>query len=128
MDSKVAFITGANRGIGFETARELGEKGVNVIIGARDQAKGDEAVQKLKKLGIESVALQFDIDKPADHQKAFDYIQKNFGKLDILINNAGIWLDGVVPTSTTKLETLRKTFDTNFFNLVGLTETLLPLV
>lgn len=130
--NKVAFITGANRGIGFETARELGEKGVRVILGSRDAAKGEEAVRKLKAKGIEAVTLKFDVNEPADHRKAFEYIDKNFGRLDILVNNAGISLEGsvggAVHVDTVSPEILRKTFDANFFNVVALTQTLLPLV
>ncbi|PJD95353.1 MAG: short-chain dehydrogenase [Parachlamydia sp.] len=130
---KVAFITGANRGIGFETARELGEKGVKVILGARDKAKGEAAAEKLKAKGITATFFPFDINQPSDHQKIFDFIEKNFGKLDILINNAGVLLDsqrgnGGNLTSLTSQEILRKTFDANFFNLIALTQTLLPLL
>jgi NAD(P)-dependent dehydrogenase (short-subunit alcohol dehydrogenase family) len=130
-DKKVAFITGANRGIGFETARGLGEKGVTVVLGARDQKKGDEAAQKLKAKGFDAVALKFDVNDPADHAKARDFIGKEYGKLDILINNAGVWLepqDMANRTSEVSAEILRKTFDANFFNLIALTQTLLPLV
>lgn len=132
-EKKVAFITGANRGIGFETARELGEKGITVILGSRDPSKGEEAMEKLKKDGISAVSFKFDINELADHKKIFDYLEKNFGKLDILINNAGVWLDsqpgdGKNRTSSTSQEILRKTFDANFFNLIALTQTLLPLI
>jgi NAD(P)-dependent dehydrogenase (short-subunit alcohol dehydrogenase family) len=130
---KVAFISGANRGIGFETARELAEKGVIVIIGSRDKAKGDEAAEKIASKGLKARAFQCDVTNLADHKKLYDYIEKNFGKLDILINNAGVWLDsspgdGTNRTSTTSQDILRKTFDANFFSLVALTQTLLPLI
>ncbi len=132
-ENKVAFITGANRGIGFETAHELGEKGITVILGARDKAKGEEAVAKLKAQGITATTFQFDINKLSDHQAISKYIEENYGKLDILINNAGVWLDSTSAgeknqTSKTSLDVLRKTFDSNFFNLVVLTQTLLPLI
>jgi len=131
--NKVAFITGANRGIGFETARELGENGVKVILGARDNVKGDAAVEKLKSQGISAICFPFDINQFSDHRKVYEYIEKNFGKLDILINNAGILLDNrpedaANQTSITSQEVLRKTFDANFFHLIALTQTLLPLI
>jgi NAD(P)-dependent dehydrogenase (short-subunit alcohol dehydrogenase family) len=131
--SKVAFITGANRGLGFETARELGEKGIKVILGSRDKAKGEAAAKKLKAKGIEAYSFTFDVNQIADHKKIYEYIEKTFGKLDILVNNAGVWLDsssgdGTNHTSSTSQEILRKTFDINFFNLVALTQTLLPLI
>lgn len=130
---KVAFITGGNRGLGFETARELGQKGVKVVIGARDAAKGQEAVTKLAKLGVEAQALEFDVTNPADYKKAYTYFEKNFGRLDILVNNAGVMLDTASPTevaSTLSLSSqkLRDTFEANFFAPVALTQVLVPLL
>lgn len=129
---KVAFITGANRGIGLETARELAEKGVKVVIGSRDKVEGEEAVQELKAKGLEVEMIGFDVNYEADHHSAFNYFDKKYGRLDILVNNAGIWLDDVSKasnnTSIAPIESLRKTFDTNFFHLVELTQTLLPLL
>lgn len=132
---KVAFITGANRGIGFETARGLGEKGVKVILGSRDQAKGEMAAKKLKDKGIEAIAFTFDVNNVSDHRKIFEFIEKKFGKLDILVNNAAILLDSksgdsvsLTTPSTVSQDILRKTFDANFFNLIALTQTLLPLI
>jgi NAD(P)-dependent dehydrogenase (short-subunit alcohol dehydrogenase family) len=132
MESKIAFITGANRGLGFETARELGEKGVKVILGSREKAKGEAAAKQLVSKGITAEALQFDVDNLADHKKAYEYFDKNYGKLDILVNNAGVMLDdqsdGKNHTSTTESSVLHKTFETNFFNVILLTQTLLPLI
>lgn len=127
---KVAFITGANRGIGFETARELGEKGVTVILGSRDQKKGEQAVKKLQEKGIEALAFTFDVSTLSDHRKIYDFIEKKFGKLDILINNAGVLLEkrSVTTASNVTQEILRNTFEVNFFNLIALTQTLLPLI
>lgn len=131
--NKVAFITGANRGIGFETARELGEKGVKVVLAVRDYAKGDEAAKKLKKLGVEATVFEFDVTRAEDHRKAFSFLEKNYGRLDILINNAGVWLDAASTSaeqsaSEVPQDILHRTFDANFFGIVGLTQTLLPLV
>jgi NAD(P)-dependent dehydrogenase (short-subunit alcohol dehydrogenase family) len=131
-NKKVAFVTGANRGIGLETARQLGKLGgIHVVIGSRDLAKGQAAADKLRAEGADVDVIRFDITKPADYKEAYDYFDKNYGKLDILINNAGIakenFLDGnnaskVSPT------VLRETFDTNFFGTVELTQVLLPLI
>jgi NAD(P)-dependent dehydrogenase (short-subunit alcohol dehydrogenase family) len=132
--NKIAFVTGANRGIGFETVRELAEKGVRVLLGARDKAKGEAAAAKLKSQGLEVQVLQFDVNNLEDHQRALKYIEQNFGKLDILVNNAGVSLDNTESigdgnnTSKVSADILRKTFDSNFFNVVALTQTLLPLV
>ena len=127
---KVALITGANKGIGLETARQLGAKGITVLLGARDLAKGEAAAAELKKQGIDARAVKLDVDNPADYAAVAKLIEKDFGVLDILVNNAGIMIDSRTAneTSTTSPELLRKTFDTNFFAVVGLTQALLPLL
>jgi len=130
-DTKVAFITGGNRGIGFETARQLGQQGINVVIGSRDLEKGKTAAAKLKAEGANVEAIRFDITKRADYKEAYDYLDKNFGKLDILVNNAGIEREGLGTenrTSTTSPAVLHEIMDTNFFGTVELTQTLLPLI
>jgi len=127
---KVALITGGNRGIGLETARQLGKLGITVLVGARSLAAGETAAETLKKEGIDARAIKIDMNDQADYTAVAKSIEKDFGRLDILINNAGIFLDGRKgnETSTTSEEVLRKTFDTNFFAVVALTQELLPLV
>jgi NAD(P)-dependent dehydrogenase (short-subunit alcohol dehydrogenase family) len=128
---KVAFITGGNKGIGLETARQLGKLGITVVIGSRDLAKGKAAADKLRAEKIDAEAISFDVTNRKDHKKALDYLASHHGKLDILVNNAGIWRDGAPQqnTSTTiSPSDLRETFDTNFFGTVELTQTLLPLL
>lgn len=129
-EKKVALITGANKGIGLETARQLGSLGITVLLGARDVAKGEAAAATLKKEGIDARAVKLDVDTPADYLAVAKAIEKNFGVLDILVNNAGIMMDNKSrnETSMTSAEMLRKTFDTNFFAVVGLTQALLPLL
>jgi NAD(P)-dependent dehydrogenase (short-subunit alcohol dehydrogenase family) len=132
---KVAFITGGNRGLGFETARELCENGVFVIIGSRDLAKGEAAVANLKAKGLAAAAIKFEITNEADHENVKRHLESTYGRLDILVNNAAVYLDNpnaseTKPnhTSTTDLQLLRDTFNTNFFEVVALTQTLLPLI
>lgn len=130
---KIAFITGGNRGIGFETAKQLGSKKVKVVIGARNLEKGKKAVQQLAEQGIEAQVIKFDAANPQDHQAAYDYFEKNFGRLDILINNAGVFIDTngpleVANTLTLPLETLRSTYEANFFGPFALTQKLIPLL
>jgi NAD(P)-dependent dehydrogenase (short-subunit alcohol dehydrogenase family) len=132
-EKKVAFITGGNRGIGLETARQLGKLGgIHVVIGSRDLAKGKEAAEKLRADGADVDVIRFDITKPADYKEAYNYFDKNYGKLDILINNAGIWREGAPGgpnnTSTVTQSVLREVFDTNFFGTIELTQVLLPLI
>lgn len=127
---RVALITGANRGIGLETARQLGVQGVTVLLGARDLAKADAAAATLKKEGIDARGVKLDVDSPADRSAVVREIEKDFGVLDILVNNAAVMLDqrGGNRTSTTSEDILRKTFETNFFAAVALTQALLPLL
>jgi NAD(P)-dependent dehydrogenase (short-subunit alcohol dehydrogenase family) len=129
-DKKVALITGGNKGIGLETARQLGKLGITVLIGVRDEAKGEAAVADLKKDGVEARAVKLDVDNSADYVAVAKLIEKDYGRLDILVNNAGIFLDGrkANETSTTSKDVLQKTFNTNFFAVVGLTQALLPLL
>src|SRR5271170_7381951 len=127
---KIALITGGNKGIGFETARQLGKLGITVLIGARDLAKGEAAAAELKKDGVDARAVKLDVDNSADYAAVAKLIEKDYGVLDILVNNAGIMIDGRKgnETSKTSQDLLRKTFDTNFFAVVGLTQALLPLL
>jgi NAD(P)-dependent dehydrogenase (short-subunit alcohol dehydrogenase family) len=135
---KVAFITGANRGLGLETARILGKQGITVVLGSRALANGQAAADELQKDGAKSVeAVRFDVDKTVDHKEIYDYLDRKYGKLDILINNAGILDEGIKSsngslglnsTSRVTQENLRKTFETNFFQAIALTQTLLPLI
>ena len=131
LEGKVALITGANKGIGLETARQLGKLGVTVVVGSRDLARGEQAAEVLRGVGVDARALKLDVVNEAERQAAAKYIEKEFGKLDILINNAGVMLDGMGGgnnTSTTTQRSLHETFETNFFAPIALTQTLLPLL
>lgn len=130
-EKKVAFITGGNRGIGFETARQLAQTGIEVVIGSRNPEHGKAAAEKLQAEGLAVEAIRFDITKSADYKEAYDYFDKKYGKLDILINNAGVAKETFgAPnnTSTVTQAALRETFDTNFFGTIELTQVLLPLI
>ena len=127
---KVALITGANRGLGLETARQLGRQGITVLLAARELTKAETAAAALKQEGIDARAIKLDVNNPKDYAAVATKIDKDFGVLDILVNNAGIMIDNRGPneTSTTSADVLRKTFDTNFFAVVELTQALLPLL
>jgi NAD(P)-dependent dehydrogenase (short-subunit alcohol dehydrogenase family) len=129
-EKKIALVTGGNKGIGLETARQLGKLGITVLVGARDLAKGEKAVEDLKKDGVDARAVKLDVDNPADYEAVKKLIEKDYGVLDILVNNAGVMIDSRKgnETSKTSPEILRKTFNTNFFAVVGLTQILLPLL
>jgi NAD(P)-dependent dehydrogenase (short-subunit alcohol dehydrogenase family) len=136
LNGKVAFITGANRGLGLETARELGKQGIVVVLGSRDSKKGEAAAAKLRDEGISAESLGFNVTQSKDHQKAYDYFAKKYGRLDILVNNAGVLKESQVstngppPNATSEVSPaiLRETFETNFFAPVALSQKLLPLI
>lgn len=127
-EQKIALITGANKGLGFETARQLGKQNIKVLIGARDETRGREAAEKLRAEGFSAEFVLLDVSDEKTHDAAAKYIEENYGRLDILINNAGIALDSTEKPSEVSSETLRKTFDTNFFGVIALTQTFLPLI
>jgi NAD(P)-dependent dehydrogenase (short-subunit alcohol dehydrogenase family) len=133
-NKKIALITGANRGIGFETARQLGQKSIKILVGARSEKNGKQAEAELKDQGFDAEFVLLDVDDAKTHESASRYIDETYGRLDILINNAGIFIDqneengAPVAASKTSDEIFRKTFDTNFFNTVALTQKFIPLI
>ena len=92
-NKKTALITGANRGIGFETARQLGQRNIKVLVGARSEKNGKVAEAKLKAEGFDAEFVLIDVDDAQTHESAAKHVEENYGKLDILINNAGIMID-----------------------------------
>jgi NAD(P)-dependent dehydrogenase (short-subunit alcohol dehydrogenase family) len=125
---KIAFVTGGNRGIGFETVRGLAQQGVHVILGSRDERAGKAAADRLRQADLPVDALAFDVNRAEDHHAAAQYFESRFGHLDILVNNAGIMIDGESRASTVPVGLLRQTFETNFFAPIALTQALLPLL
>jgi len=127
---KIALITGANKGLGFEMARQLSQAGVTVVLTARDPKKGEAAAEQLQAEGLDVQFLKLDVTDPADHAAAAAFVAEKFGRLDILINNAGISAGelGTGKASTTSQDVLHQIFETNFFAPVALTQALLPLL
>jgi NAD(P)-dependent dehydrogenase (short-subunit alcohol dehydrogenase family) len=127
--SKIALVTGANKGIGLETARQLAKAGVHVILTSRDSAKGEAAAKQLKGEGLDVEALALDVTDSASIAAAVKAVGAKHGHLDILINNAGVGIqDGTTKVSEQKMQTWRKTFDTNVFGLIEVTQGFLPLL
>ena len=131
-DQKIALITGANRGIGFETAKQLGEEGVTVILTARSLDTANEAADKLKHQGIDAYGVKLEVTSADDRKAVAKYIEDKFGRLDILINNAGVNAkdSGMFENRTvgTTEEEFQYVFGTNLFSVVYLTNELLPLI
>ena len=129
-EKKVALITGANRGIGYETAKQLGEKGVTVVVAARSLAAAEETAAKLKAEGIDAEGIQLDVTSAKDIAGAVQYFTDKYGKLDILINNAGVAASTGFTNVTSQVtdDELLRVFSTNLFAVVALTRELLPLI
>ena len=128
-NKKTALITGANKGIGLETARQLGKQDVTVLIGARDSGKGKAAVEELRQDGVDAHAVEIDVSDSASIKAAAEKVARDFGRLDILINNAGVMTDDKKKqVSEQALETWRETFDTNLFGVIETTQAFLPLL
>ena len=127
---KIALITGANKGLGFEMARQLGQAGVTVLLAARDSEMGEAAAAKLRDEGLDARFLKLDVTDKKDRKAASASVEEKFGRLDILINNAGISAEalGGGKVSTTTEDAIHGTFETNFFAPVALTQALLPLL
>lgn len=128
---KVALVTGANRGIGFETARQLGQKGVIVVVGSRSLESAQEAAGRLTSQNIEAYPLVLDVTNDKDRMAAVQFVTETFGVLDILVNNAGVGGEGGIlnaHTSTTTDLEFQTVFRTNVLSVVSLTREFLPLL
>jgi NAD(P)-dependent dehydrogenase (short-subunit alcohol dehydrogenase family) len=125
---KIALITGANKGIGFEVARQLGKAGQIVLVGARNAELGEAAAAKLKSDGIDARYIALDLGKEETIQAAAAFIEKEFGRLDVLVNNAAIVDQKDGPPSTAGLDAVRRVMETNFIGSLAVTQAMLGLV
>ena len=127
--NKVALVTGANQGLGLEICRQLAKNGFHVLLGARDVARGEAAAAGLAEEGLDVRFVQIDLEKPATFTAAAAMIEQDLaGRLDVLVNNAGIFIDGQYKADSLPIDVLRTTYETNFFGLVALTQHLLPFL
>jgi len=122
----IALITGANKGIGFEIARQLGKAGYRILLGARDEARGNVAAGKLKVDGIDVRVIGIDVDKPDSIAAAAEAIEADEGRLDVLVNNAGVADRDDGPPDKASMAAVRRVFDVNFFGALAVTQAMLP--
>jgi NAD(P)-dependent dehydrogenase (short-subunit alcohol dehydrogenase family) len=127
-ERKIALITGANKGIGLEVARQLGKAGWIVLLGARDAERGRAAESKLKAERLGARFVELDVIEPQTISLAASKIREEFGRLDVLVNNAGIVDSHDGPPSTASVEAVARIMGTNFFGTVAVTQAMLPLV
>lgn len=126
---KTVLITGANKGIGFETAKQLTQQGYFVYLGSRNKQRGHDAVDKLKNLGISNVAcIEIDVTKPDTIKQAKQELENTIDALDILINNAGIAGPQIQNISEISISDLRIVMETNFFGAVQTIQEFIPLL
>lgn len=126
---KIAVVTGANRGLGFETCRQLAKQGIQVVLTSRNEAKGKAAADKLKAEGLDVRYHALDVTSPDSVEHLAQFIRNEFGRLDILVNNAGIAVDfseGSILNA--KIDTFQKTLETNTFGSLLLCQALVPLM
>ena len=130
-NGKVALVTGANKGIGLEIARQLAQQGIVALVGSRDETRGRKAAQTLQSEGLDARFVALDVTSQASIDAVAAKIEADFGKLDILVNNAGIALEGssspALP-SQLDMELLRRTYETNVFGVFAVTKAMLPLI
>ena len=125
---KVALVTGGNKGIGYEIARQLAETGATVLLGARDEVRGKEAAALLAGDGLAVSPLRIDVKDASSVAAAASRIERQHGRLDILVNNAGIAGDFSGPPSAASAADLRVVYETNVFGVVTVTSAMLPLL
>ncbi|MGH8742815.1 MAG: SDR family oxidoreductase [Burkholderiales bacterium] len=129
MDRKVAVVTGANRGIGYEICRQLAQKEITVVLTSRDEAKGRMAVAQLRSEGLEVEFHQLEVTDGPGIQRLAHYLESKYGTADILVNNAGIMIDPKGSTlMSAELKIMRQTWDTNVYGPILLCQALIPLM
>lgn len=133
MADKVALVTGANKGLGFETSRQLAALGIAVVMGCRNEERGKEAAAKLGNMGHKVYLVRLDVTDYGSISDAARYVEETFGRLDILVNNAGINLEWgreapTLRTSEVSLDMIKITHETNFLGTIAVTQSLLPLI
>lgn len=125
---RIALVTGANKGIGFEIARQMAQSGISVLMGAREPERGMAAADPLSASGLDVAFIQIDLDDGASVAAAAAKIETEHGRLDILVNNAGIAPQGDGAPSVSSLDVVRRVFEANFFGTLAVTQAMLPLL
>jgi NAD(P)-dependent dehydrogenase (short-subunit alcohol dehydrogenase family) len=129
MDKRLAVVTGGNKGIGYEICLQLARKGFRLVLTSRDPEKGREARKKLEKEGLDVSHHPLDVTDQASVAAIARYIESEFGRVDVLVNNAGILIDSrSTSVLREKEETFRITLETNFYGALRMCQVLVPLM
>ncbi len=127
-NTKIAIVTGANRGIGLEVARQLARRDIQVILTARDQAKGEAAARSLTQEGLSVFPYQLDVADQRSIDRLYANVTADFGRLDILVNNAAILYDTWQQAITADLDVVHTALETNLFGAWRMCQRFLPLL
>jgi NAD(P)-dependent dehydrogenase (short-subunit alcohol dehydrogenase family) len=125
---RIALVTGANKGIGFEIARRLGQAGLTVLLGARDAALGEAAARLLRAENLDVRMVPLDVTQKVTIDAAAAALRREFRRLDVLINNAGVIDPTDGPPSAVEVEAVRHAMETNFIGALSVTRAMLPLL
>ena len=128
MIRRVAVVTGGNRGIGLEICRQLSKSGIEVILTARNASKGEQAVDALNAQGLVLRFIPLDVTEQGSVRRLVKHLADEYGRTDILINNAGIYIDRGIPGSEIDLGIVRQTMETNFYGPLRLSQMCIPLM
>lgn len=126
--TKIALVTGANKGIGLATAKLLAQNGFTVLLGARDQYRGQEAADHLSDQGLDVQYIPLDVADDGSVQAAARRVENDFDALDVLVNNAAINVDGGRSVLEVTADEFRHTFETNVLGVVRTTQAFWPLL
>jgi len=127
-EQRIALVTGANKGIGFEIARGLAVQGFLVLVGARGEEAGASAAAALRAQGLAAEPLRIDVTDAASVRAAATLLEDRWGRLDVLVNNAGISLGKDALPSQADLDEMRQVYETNVFGVVCVIQAMLPLL
>lgn len=127
-NGKVALVSGANKGIGLEIARQLAGAGMHVVMGARDAAKGEEAAETLAADGLAVESRKLDVTDDASVERLAGELESSHGRLDVLVNNAGVSGDHAQGGAEADLESVKQTLETNLFGAWRVAELAIPLM
>jgi NAD(P)-dependent dehydrogenase (short-subunit alcohol dehydrogenase family) len=127
-EKRIALVTGSNKGIGLEIARQLGRAGITVLLAVRDESRGTSAVELLRSEGLDAHRVRLDVTDAGCARDAAALIAARFKRLDILVNNAGIVDAGDGAPSGASVDAVRRLFETNFLGALTVTQAMLPLL
>lgn len=127
-DARVAVVTGGNRGLGLETCRQLGGRGMHVVLTARDPEAGRAAAGELRSDGLEVIFRRLDVTEPDHVGELAGFLEDEVGRVDVLVNNAGVYLDRGVEALEVDLEAVRRTMEVNAYGPLRLCQALVPMM